>query len=447
MKLKKLLFIFTGILVIVLSFTACSNEPSIYVDKDDSPLMVYIPEANEFIKYHIDKYNASCDTTQVEYDLIPREYIDVTHHKIVKEIEEGRGPDLIFIDRTFMQRNNIKELIKDGMLADMGELINSSILSNSEQFNMDVINTGVIDDKRVFIPISYTTDIMASSKQLLENNRIELTNDTTASEFIDIIKSFNATSPEHIPAFLYTDFLYNVFISHIEVTDNMVKSTPQTISLLDMESHLGGTYDKKRAINNNFIDMYSLIFKKNILFTPLDGGIEYDRNNDSDIFDRLYNQYNVYNGYGNDMVVFQYPFTGGNTKTYPNMGFVVNINSEKRNKAIKFFEYMLSEDVQSDVDYALTIPINLDSYQLAKDKLISGEYQLVKEGIEPINVSKELYNQLFDIIEGSDCEYNHREYLNYKCFYEPIVYQFQDSTNSIISNINENLEKYNKTID
>lgn len=86
---RKRISLIASILILVLILSACSNQPSIYVDKDSSPLMIYIPENNEFIKYHIDKYNASCDTTQIEYDLIPKEYIDVTQYKIVKEIKEG----------------------------------------------------------------------------------------------------------------------------------------------------------------------------------------------------------------------------------------------------------------------------------------------------------------------------------------------------------------------
>lgn len=169
MQKHKLILLVLSILIIVLSFTACQKEPSIYVDKDDAPLMIYIMDDDEFIKYHINAYNALHDEIQIEYEAF--NHLKHMYDKMDNELENDKGPDLMLVDnisfKWFSRRFN--------HFLDINEIIDRSITFNIEEYDQDVLDSEIYDDKRWYIPISYNVDFVISIRENLEKYYPDIT--------------------------------------------------------------------------------------------------------------------------------------------------------------------------------------------------------------------------------------------------------------------------------
>ena len=147
------------ICIFILLLTACSKEPSIYVDKDDSPLMIYIWDGDVAMKHHINTYNSLFNEVQIEYDAFTLKDLRNMKNLIVNEIPKGNGPDLIKIDNIFFAMD-INKMIEDNLFAELNEFIDRSQTFDKSLYNNKMLDAAIIDGNRYFIPISYNMDFL-----------------------------------------------------------------------------------------------------------------------------------------------------------------------------------------------------------------------------------------------------------------------------------------------
>lgn len=433
--MKRLVIIIICILILLVSLTACSNQSSNYVDKDDGePLTICIPDNNEFLKHYIDKYNAAHDTTQIEYDVIAKEYLSVYYNKMVSEMYNEKGPNIILIDYTFTERKDIYKLYKDGLFADMDKLIERSLVFDAQHYNENVLDTGVINDTRVFIPVTHRLDIAVAAVNHFNEIGIEPPEELGLEELVHFIELYKQGHSYYTP-FFGMDINTTIF-EHIN-EDHTVDNEDQIIKLIKLTTKRNAYTESveylMKIYDAEWYELYSGFYN---LFTIVTGG--------ENIFASFNYQHNYFKYILNsEMVYYCYPLTASEFKSYPDTAFAINAVSNKKNRAFKFIEYMLSDTVQSDNLYG-SIPVRRDSYSQAKQKLLNGDYNSLQQDLVLEPVCGDIVNQFIDMVDSSTCEFTNYFHINKHCIVKTIHdYRCQDvASDDTVKAINANLDKY-----
>jgi ABC-type glycerol-3-phosphate transport system substrate-binding protein len=420
----------------MLSFTACSNKvDSYYVDSEDNtPLMIYIYDWDEDTKHHINAYNALHDETQIEYEAFDYNSAKLMHNRIKKEISEFRGPDLIFINPIMLINNDINKMTKEGMFADMDKLIAKSQLFDESLYNMKAIDAGIIDDTRVIIPVAFRHEMIIAIKKNFDDIGLDLPQELTIDTLYDLLnRYYNSVPKDSVPLdniclelSLLTNINESNQITHLEGLDEIFEMEEENA----YRKAISGLHNE---YNKEGFDWYQWHLDHDILFEQRSIG-----------FADLYYTYNLLkNKYDSDIALYNYPISFEKTILTPYTSFAINAASEKKNKAFKFIEYMLSEEVQSGDMFSWVIPVNLDSYDEAKIKLINGEYDIQDGDFTHTPVPAELVYQLIDMIEDADYEINSNRFIYFECFSQPLYnYSSHSQLDSLIDKINKNLYKH-----
>ena len=97
---------------------------------------------------------------------------DITNYKtrLTTEILAGQGPDIIYdLPENFP---SLWKIINTGAFCDLNKLITNDKEFNLSEYNEKVLECGVINGKRYFIPIYFKIPIIWSSNTILENNKL-----------------------------------------------------------------------------------------------------------------------------------------------------------------------------------------------------------------------------------------------------------------------------------
>lgn len=437
MTFRKVILLVVCVITLVVSMTSCTvKTDSTYKDSDDGPLMIYIYDWDEVTKRNIDAYNALHDETQIEYESFDFNSYRSMYYRIKKEISEFRGPDLIHVDSIMLSHNNIDKMTRDGMFADMDKLIAKSMLFDESLYNMNALDAGIIGDTRVIIPVAFTLETAIAPKKSFDDIGIELPQEITSDTLSDLLDRYYYSVPEDsVPLaniFLELSLLSyineNNQITNVEGLDKLIEQAEKNH---DREQN-SGLYSE---CNKEGFDWWQWHLDHDTLFACQ----HYTS------FESLFYIYNLLkNKYGSDIALYNYPLTSKKARLSPRTCYAISATSDKKNKAFKFIEYMLSEKVQSGELFNWAIPVNLDSYDVAKLKLINGEYDTQGADFTHTPVPAELVYQFIDMIEEADYEINSNQFIYFECFSQPL-YDYRSSPmqfDRLIEKINENLYKH-----
>lgn len=378
--IKKLVSLIVCLPILVLSFTACSNETSAYTDKDDgTPLMIYLTEHMEFMKYHINAYNAICDETEIDYEIIDGTSPSRELYKKIKdELHNGKGPDLIYIDKTTLSEITPQKMHEH--FADMDKLIDKSMYFDNDHYNMKVLDSAIYDEKRLFIPISFNIDMVYTAKEHFDNYGIEAPAELTMDVLLDILDKYDAKETKQIPALKRIRLSDSVF-RNLE-KDDYLEKTQWLESILEHENKDFNKINKSTFIKDFKIAVQEGNVREALFKWNLDNNILFVRPSfyDRGVFEQLYYKYNIAKmEYNRELIVYKYPTVADDDVSYFNRGIAININSQKKNRAFKFIEYMLSEDAQSDENRPPTIPVNLEVYNKEVKAFTNGDYDMFQD--------------------------------------------------------------------
>lgn len=322
---------------------------------NDSRCLKYYTYCEDSICDLINKYNNYCtinynDTYKIE--IIKFDSEEEMKLKMSTEIMAGEGPDIFSLS----QKLPFEKLTDSKTIADVNELISEfSYDIGIDNCDSKIMDAGVINGKRYFIPLFYSPDVFITTEETL--NKYNL----TSSEF-----SFKALSEE----LLKNKKEYSLFGD-----DN----TAFFYSFLDqyIDFNSGNTEFNSDKFSEDLDSIYSLI--KN---DTTDENVYYflyeNINNGASIlykempaFSRIVRTYSCLKYLGSTPVfVNNYNMDDDSISASIDVGIAFNDNCKNKEKLLPFIKYCLSCNVQKNVsEERMYLPVNSDAMEKCIDSI------------------------------------------------------------------------------
>lgn len=350
--------------------TASSNSSKLtYCAYNEDAICDIIERYNKYCKKH---YDESYQIEIVEYDSLEEMYTIMA-----TEFMSGDGPDIISLDQPLP----FEKLIENHAFADVDELINtygSNIDFND--YNTKVMESGIVNRKRYFVPFFYCPNIFISTQEKLKEY------DLNFSDF-SYKELSRQLSQEKVSCSLFGNESdnYSLLYSFIDSYVNFDNKTTN----FDTNSFLENIDYIKKLINNDNTDenvYYNLYNSENngcILSTPklLFGGT---------IGGVKTAYYNIFLQNKTPAILPNFSYENKITACVE-CGIAINQNSDKKDKALRFIEYCLSEDVQeywcgsrSDKGFSgtneISLPVNNKAFDHAVEVETGEEWDYNEDG-------------------------------------------------------------------
>ena len=376
MKNKIAIILTLQFIITVFAFSGCgestasSNSSKLtYCAYNEDVICDIIERYNKYCKKH---YDESYQIEIVEYDSLEEMYTIMA-----TEIMSGGGPDIISLDQPLP----FEKLIENHAFADVDELINtygSNIDFND--YNTKVMESGIVNRKRYFVPFFYCPNIFISTQEKLKEYDLNFSD----FSYKELSKQL---SQEKVSCSLFGNesdnysFLYSFIDSYVNF-DNKTTN-------FDTNSFLKNIDYIKKLINNDntnenvYYNLYNsenngcILSTPKLLFGGTIGGVK-----------TAY--YNIF--LQNKIPAILPNFSYENKITaYVECGIAINQNSDKKDKALRFIEYCLSEDVQeywcgsrSDKGFSgtneISLPVNNKAFDYAVEVETGEEWDYNEDG-------------------------------------------------------------------
>lgn len=411
------------------------------------------------------------------------------------EIMAGEGPDIIVLDNELP----ISKLINQGAFADLNQLIendNGDRALNLDDYNEDLLNTGVFKGKRYMMPMLIEPDIYISNSALFEDYNITENTNLTYTNLEEKLKKFEnsnsdisltdsySSSKEIVLQYINDNIDKETYETNFDSKE--FKTTIQSLKKLVTKSVANekdvknlseseclfskGTMDEETGIYslynfslNNMSSMgtdtfsyddvsdeqlenYAIDFYTSEDFDPLNG----QKNNEKLFFDYVYGKEksNFEDKVNNSI---QTTFIDGITteenqsRGLISCGFMINNNSDKKDKAYEFIKYSMGERMQRFISYdsnygeTYNIPVNQEAFKNACSGFMNIEDSIEelekREGFTEKYATHILKLNTFEIRDG---------YYNDKVIGSLVDDYLQDniSLDNFISNLNSKTKIY-----
>ena len=350
--------------------TASSNSSKLtYCAYYDDAICDIIKRYNKYCKKH---YDESYQIEIVAYDSLEEMYTIMA-----TEFMSGDGPDIISLDQPLP----FEKLIENHAFADVDELINtygSNIDFND--YNTKVMESGIVNRKRYFVPFFYCPNIFISTQEKLKEY------DLNFSDF-----SYKELSKqllqEKVSCSLFGNESdnYSLLYSFIDSYVNFDNKTTNfdTNSFLENIDYIKKLINNDNTNENVYYDLYNsenngcILSTPRLLFGGTIGGIK-----------TAY--YNIFLQNKTPAILPNFSYENKIT-AYVECGIAINQNSDKKDKALRFIEYCLSEDVQeywcgsrSDKGFSgtneISLPVNNKAFDYAVEVETAEEWDYNEDG-------------------------------------------------------------------
>lgn len=366
------------ILLMILIFSASCTDTN--NSSDGEKLKYYTAYQSTDIIELIERYNKYCKNNldeSYQIEIIEFENNDDMYTKISTEIMAGEGPDIISLDQALP----FEKLIENNVFADVDEIVNtynSNIDFND--YNTKIMESGIVNGKRYFVPFFYCPNIFISTQEKLNEYNLN----STDFSYIELSKKLSEEKDSYSLFGNESDnysFLYSFIDSYVNFDDKTTN--------FDANVFLENIDYIKSVVNNDNTDVntyYDVCDSENngcILSTPkslLGGSIGGVKSA-------------YYNIFLQDKTPIILPnFNDENKITaYVECGIAINQKSDKKDKALRFIEYCLSEDVQeywcgsrSDKGFSgtnqISLPVNNKAFDYAVEVETNEEWDHNEDG-------------------------------------------------------------------
>mgnify|MGYP000269821341 CR=1 FL=1 len=350
--------------------TASSNSSKLtYCAYNEDAICDIIERYNKYCKKH---YDESYQIEIVEYDSLEEMYTIMA-----TEIMSGDGPDIISLDQPLP----FEKLIENHAFADVDELINT-YGSNIEfnDYNTKVMESGIVNRKRYFVPFFYCPNIFISTQEKLKEY------DLNFSDF-SYKELSRQLSQEKVSCSLFGNESdnYSLLYSFIDSYVNFDNKTTNfdTNSFLENIDYIKKLINNDNTNENVYYDLYNsenngcILSTPRLLFGGTIGGIK-----------TAY--YNIFLQNKTPAILPNFSYENKIT-AYVECGIAINQNSDKKDKALRFIEYCLSEDVQeywcgsrSDKGFSgtneISLPVNNKAFDYAVEVETAEEWDYNEDG-------------------------------------------------------------------
>ena len=372
MKNKIAIILTLQFIITVFAFSGCGESTA----SSNSSKLTYCAYNEDIIerynKYCTKHYDESYQIEIVEYDSLEEMYTIMA-----TEIMSGDGPDIISLDQPLP----FEKLIENHAFADVDELINtygSNIDFND--YNTKVMESGIVNRKRYFVPFFYCPNIFISTQEKLKEY------DLNFSDF-SYRELSRQLSQEKVSCSLFGNESdnYSLLYSFIDSYVNFDNKTTNfdTNSFLENIDYIKKLINNDNTNENVYYDLYNsenngcILSTPKLLFGGTIGGVK-----------TAY--YNIFLQNKTPAILPNFSYENKIT-AYVECGIAINQNSDKKDKALRFIEYCLSEDVQeywcgsrSDKGFSgtneISLPVNNKAFDYAVEVETGEEWDYNEDG-------------------------------------------------------------------
>lgn len=128
------------------------------------------------------QYNEKCKNVQNRINIVEFDNIEKMTSQLTTELMAGKGPDIITSGELSLLSSSTEKLIKQGVFANIDDIISNSEDKDKlklSDYNSNILDAGVYDGKRYFIPVTFEPQILLSSSsklsKYLDNEQPDLT--------------------------------------------------------------------------------------------------------------------------------------------------------------------------------------------------------------------------------------------------------------------------------
>ncbi|WP_304033649.1 ABC transporter substrate-binding protein [Ruminococcus bromii] len=376
MKNKIAIILTLQFIITVFAFSGCGESTA----SSNSSKLTYCAYNEDAICDIIKRYNKYCtkhydESYQIE--IVEFESQEEMNIKISTEVMSGGGPDIISLDQPLP----FEKLIENHAFADVDELINtygSNIDFND--YNTKVMESGIVNRKRYFVPFFYSPNIFISTQEKLKEYDLNFSD----FSYIELSKQL---SQEKVSYSLFGNesdnysFLYSFIDSYVNF-DNKTTNF-DTNSFLENIDYIKKLINNDNTNENVYYNLYNsenngcILSTPKLLFGGTIGGVK-----------TAY--YNIFLQNITPVILPNFSYENKIT-AYVECGIAINQNSDKKDKALRFIEYCLNEDVQeywcgsrSDKGFSgtneISLPVNNKAFDYAVEVETGEEWDYNEDG-------------------------------------------------------------------
>ena len=367
----------TILLMIIIFSASCTDTNN---SSDGEKMKYYTPYQSTDITEIIERYNKYCKNNldeSYQIEIVEYDSLEEMYTIMATEIMSGDGPDIISLDQPLP----FEKLIENHAFADVDELINtygSNIDFND--YNTKVMESGIVNRKRYFVPFFYCPNIFISTQEKLKEY------DLNFSDF-SYKELSRQLSQEKVSCSLFGNESdnYSLLYSFIDSYVNFDNKTTNfdTNSFLENIDYIKKLINNDNTNENVYYNLYNsenngcILSTPKLLFGGTMGGVK-----------TAY--YNIFLQNKTPAILPNFSYENKIT-AYVECGIAINQNSDKKDKALRFIEYCLSEDVQeywcgsrSDKGFSgtneISLPVNNKAFDYAVEVETGEEWDYNEDG-------------------------------------------------------------------
>ncbi len=149
--------------------TSCSKEDE-FINDNRAKLTINLLDSDKILSDAVNKYNAENKNTKIEAKVFTD--IEAYKNKNTTELLSGKGADII-VNRLGLLPN-VYRISSNDVFCDLNEIIQKDPTFKLSNYHEKILDYGIINDKRLFIPIDYLNAGFITTKEILEKNNIKL---------------------------------------------------------------------------------------------------------------------------------------------------------------------------------------------------------------------------------------------------------------------------------
>lgn len=376
MKNKIAIILTLQFIITVFAFSGCGESTA----SSNSSKLTYCAYYEDAICDIIKRYNKYCtkhydESYQIE--IVEYDSLEEMYTIMATEFMSGDGPDIISLDQPLP----FEKLIENHAFADVDELINtygSNIDFND--YNTKVMDSGIVNRKRYFVPFFYCPNIFISTQEKLKEYNLNFSD----FSYKELSKQL---SQEKVFCSLFGNESdnYSLLYSFIDSYVNFDNKTTNfdTNSFLENIDYIKKLINNDNTNENVYYNLYNsenngcILSTPKLLFGGTIGGVK-----------TAY--YNIFLQNKTPAILPNFSYENKIT-AYVECGIAINQNSDKKDKALRFIEYCLSEDVQeywcgsrSDKGFSgtneISLPVNNKAFDYAVEVETGEEWDYNEDG-------------------------------------------------------------------
>lgn len=398
MRMVKVIITVSVCILMVLTLFGCNSEND---NNNNSDLLtIYVVNESPIIRL-IDAYNDSNKSDKI--NVVEIQDGDTLNSKLSAELMAGKGPDIVLYDSSYNGISNMEKMMSLDVFADYNELIkndSSDSSINLKNYNEVVMDSGIYNGKRYFMPISYMPNFLITTTKLSDEYSIDTSKSITYEKSPKVLSKYlnKAKKSENMSGFYnVNEELYALIDSNIDFFNktNTLQSD-KFLNNLNALSELILPADKNNSLGT---DPLELVLKGNTMFASLYQITGSEPNGMGYIY------YYFKSNSQTPLIMNNLSDSEDTSSAFIDKGFLINNNSDKKESAFKFVKYMLSEDVQCNSEVGLPVnkaaqknlieEIDLDSYNMEKDSDYNNfisNYSNALDGINKCGFRNDYFN-------------------------------------------------------